>query len=94
VYGLWEKVLLRWKKMKDRITIRRNEVEKAELDLFMKSFSLDNESESYKMAVRWVNEYIKNVTKTFFPSNYDLILSRKRKYYIPTRKIYDEPIMQ
>ena len=74
--------------MKDRITIRRNEKEKAELNLLMKTFKVDNESEAYKMAVNWVNNYIGNVTRTFFPQEYDIILSKKKKTLKLDRKVY------
>lgn len=75
--------------MKDRITIRRNEKEKAELNLLMKTFNVDIESEAYKMAVNWVNNYIKNVSESFFPPNYDVILSKKMKTYKQDRKVFD-----
>ena len=75
--------------MKDRVTIRRNEIEKAELNLLMKTFKVDVESEAYKMAVKWVNNYLKNVTESFFPPNYDVILQRKTKTFKTDRKVYD-----
>ena len=74
--------------MEDRKTIRRNEEEKAELQLLMKSFRVENESEAYKMAVQWVNNYIKNVTRTFFPPDYDVVLLKKRKTNTQERKVY------
>ena len=75
--------------MKDRKTVRRNEEEKAELNLLMKSFKVENESEAYKMAVSWVNSYIKNVTDTFFPPGYDVVLLKKTKTFPLDRKVYD-----
>ena len=74
--------------MKERITIRRNEKEIAELNLLMKEFNLEVEGEAYKMAVKWVNHYIKNVTETFFPPGYDVILSKKKKTDKLNRKVY------
>ena len=75
--------------MKDRITIRRNDIEKAEINLLMKTFKIEIESEAYKMAVSWVNSYLKNVTETFFPPNYDIILAKKMKTYKVDRKVFD-----
>lgn len=75
--------------MKDRVTVRRNEQEKAELNLLMKNFKVEVESEAYKMAVKWVNNYIKNVTNAFFPPNYDVVLVKKTKTNTLNRKIYD-----
>ena len=71
-----------------RITIRFNEKELAELELLKKTFHINKDSEGIKLAVEWINSYIGNVTKTFFPSNYDLILQRKRKSFKVERKIY------
>lgn len=74
--------------MKDRKTIRRNEAEKAELAAFMKQQGIDNEGEAYKAAVRWVNQYIKNVTDIFFPSTHDVVLVRKTKGRQLDKKVY------
>lgn len=74
--------------MKDRTTIRRNDQEKAELNLLMKTFKVDIEGEAYKMAVKWVNNYIGNVTKAFFPPDYDVILCKKKKTATLDRKVY------
>jgi hypothetical protein len=75
--------------MKDRVTVRRNELEKAELNLLMKTFRVEVESEAYKMAVKWVNNYLKNVTESFFPPNYEVILVKKSKTNKVDRKVYD-----
>lgn len=74
--------------MKDRHTIRRNEIQKAELNAFMKLQGIDNESEAYHMAVNWCNQYIKNVTDMFFPSTHDIVLVRKKKTLKLDRKVY------
>lgn len=72
-----------------RITIRFNPVEVAELELLKKSWGVTNDSEAAKMAVRWVNSYIKNVTQCFFPPNYDVVLMKKLKTQRTDRKVYD-----
>lgn len=71
-----------------RLTIRFNDVEEAELDLLKKMFHLENDSQAVKVAVEWVNHYIKNVSNTFFPPSYDVILSKKMKTKKLDRKIY------
>lgn len=73
----------------DRITIRLNPQERAELESFKRSFNLDKDSEALKLSLNWVNHYIKNVTSTFFPSNYNLVLVRKLKTQSLNRKVYD-----
>lgn len=75
--------------MKDRITIRLNDEEKAQLDLLMKSFDVNTPSEAIKLSVEWVNSYINNVTTMFFPPSYNVILRRKLKTYKPIKKVYD-----
>lgn len=75
--------------MKDRITIRLNEKEKAELNYLMESFGINNPSEGLKLSVEWVNNYIKNVTNMFFPNSYDIVLRRKLKTYKPKKKVFD-----
>jgi hypothetical protein len=80
------RLLLR--KMNDRHTIRRNEKEKAELQAFMKLQGIDNESEAYKTAVRWCNQYIKNVTDMFFPSTHDVVLVKKTKSHRLDKRVY------
>ena len=75
--------------MKDRITIRLNEKEKAELNLLMETFNVETPSEAFKLSVDWVNNYIKNVTNIFFPQSYNVILSKKLKTYKPKRRVYD-----
>lgn len=72
-----------------RTTIRFNEQEQAELNLLKKSFNIDEDSKAIKMAVEWVNHYIKNVTQTFFPPSYDLILMRKTKTGKLQRKVFE-----
>lgn len=75
--------------MKDRITVRLNEVEKAELNLLMKTFKVDIPSEALKLGMRWVNSYLKNVTDIFLPPGYDLILYKRTKSNKLDRKVYD-----
>lgn len=71
-----------------RVTIRFNEVEEAELNLFKKQFGIEKESEALKLALKWCNSYIGNVTRTFFPPDYDLILSKKLKTNPNERTIF------
>ncbi len=71
-----------------RITIRFNEREQVELDYLKRSFQLDHDSEAVKVAVEWVNSYLKNVTNMFFPPSYDLILQKKLKTREQTRKVF------
>ena len=71
-----------------RITIRSNNLDQAELNLFKKSFGIQKDSEAYKVAVSWVNSYIKNVSNSFFPANYDVILMKKSKNEEHKRKVY------
>ena len=75
--------------IKDRITTRLNDNEKAELEYFMKTFKVDIPSEALKIGVKWVNHYIKNVTRTFFPQDYDIILYKRTKNGRLNRKVYD-----
>ena len=74
--------------MKDRITIRFNEEEKAELKLLMSSFQIENPSEAIKMSIAWVNHYIKFVTESQIPPNYKMVLMRKRKTDLSQRKVF------
>lgn len=71
-----------------RITIRFNDNEKAELELLKQTFHVDDNSKALKLAVEWVNHYLKNVTNTFFPPSYDLILQKKSKTNELQRKIF------
>ncbi len=71
-----------------RITIRLNELERAELDLFKIKFGLEKDSEALKLSLKWVNHYIKNVSETFFPPEYNIILTRKLKTNPLDRKIF------
>lgn len=71
-----------------RTTIRFNDVEVAQLELLKKTFHIDTDAEAVHLAVDWVNSYLKNVTKTFFPSDYEIILQRVRKTQPIGRKVY------
>lgn len=71
-----------------RITIRLNELERSELDLFKVKFGLEKDSEALKLSLKWVNHYIKNVSETFFPPEYNIILTRKLKTNPLDRKIF------
>lgn len=75
-------------KLDIRKTIRFNEIEQAELNLLKKTFHIDDDSKAIKLAVEWVNSYIKNVTNTFFPPSFDVILQKKTKTYHTDRKVY------
>lgn len=74
--------------MERRITIRFNEAEAAEIQLLKETFHVEKDSEAVKLAVQWVNHYLKNVTITFFPPDYDVLLSRKRKTNPISRRVY------
>jgi len=73
----------------NRKTIRFNDIEEAELELFKKSFGVDNDSEAIKMSISWCVNYIKNVTETFFPPGYNVIIQRKRKTSKSDLKVYN-----
>jgi hypothetical protein len=74
--------------MKMRKTIRFNEKELAELELLKKTFKVEDDSKAIKLAVEWVNNYLKNVTSMFFPQSYDVILCKKMKTNKLDRKVY------
>ena len=71
-----------------RTTIRFNDVQQAQLELLKKTFHIDTDADGVHLAVDWVNSYLKNVTKTFFPSDYEIILQRVRKTEKTGRKVY------
>lgn len=71
-----------------RITVRLNEREQAELELFKKNFRLEKDGEALKCALGWVNHYLKNVTETFFPPSHEVVLVRKTKTGSSERKVY------
>ena len=76
--------------MKDkRITVRLNELEQSELNLFMKNYHIEKESEALKIALKWCNHYITNVTNLFFPQNYEVHLIKKTKTNKVNRKVWD-----
>jgi len=71
-----------------RKTIRFNERETAELNYLKKTFNIDDDSKAVKLAIEWVNHYIKNVTNTFFPPTYDLVLMKKTKTNKIDRRVF------
>jgi hypothetical protein len=71
-----------------RATIRFNEVEEAELNLLKKTFHIDEDGKAIKLAVEWVNHYLKNVAGMFYPPSFDVILQRKLKTNKQERKVY------
>ena len=71
-----------------RTTIRFNDVQEAQLELLKKTFHVETNADAIHLAIDWVNSYLKNVTKTFFPSNYEIILQRIRKTDPTGRKVY------
>lgn len=73
-----------------RITIRFNEIEAAELELLKKTFHVEEDSKAVKIAVEWVNSYLKNVTNTFFPPSYDVVLMKKSKINSIDRRVWNE----
>jgi len=75
--------------MKDkRITIRFNELESLELETIKKTFHIEKDSEAVKVCVEWVNHYLKNVTRTFFPPSFDVVLMKKKKTETNDRKVW------
>jgi len=74
-----------------RTTIRFNEKEEQELEDLKRTFHISDNSKALKLAVEWVNHYIKNVTQTFFPPSFDIVLIRKLKTQKQERKVYDVP---
>ena len=73
-----------------RITTRFNDREEAELELLKKTYGLTDDSKAIKMAIEWINHYITNVTNTFFPPSFDVILLRRTVSNQLHRKVYDE----
>ena len=71
-----------------RLTIRFNDVEKASLELFKKQYQIEKDVEAVKLALQFASDYLKNVSDTFFPSNFDVILMRKRKTFKSERKVF------
>ncbi|MBS3128605.1 hypothetical protein J4410_05645 [Candidatus Woesearchaeota archaeon] len=72
-----------------RITVRLNEREQAELDLLKKTFHVEEDGKAIKLAVEWVNHYLKNVTNTFFPPSFDVILMKKKRTEKLDRKVWE-----
>jgi len=72
-----------------RTTIRFNDKQQAELNLLKRNFHIDKDSEAVHLAVEWVNHYIQNVTHTFFPPSFDVILQKKLKTHEVKRKVYE-----
>lgn len=74
--------------MSKRITIRMNDLEEAELNLLKKSFHVEADGEAVKLAVNWVNNYLKNVTDLFFPSTHEVVLIKKLKTTQSKRRVF------
>lgn len=80
---------MKTKKVEDiRTTIRWNEREQIELEYLKKTFQIDNNSEAIKLAVEWVNSYLKNVAGMFYPPSFDVVLMKKLKTREQTRKVF------
>jgi len=73
-----------------RTTIRFNDLEEAELNRIKALFNLEDDSKAIKMCVEWVNSYVGNVTKAFFPPSYDVILRKKTKTYSKGNKVIND----
>lgn len=71
-----------------RITVRFNGKEEAELQLLRKTYGLENDSETIKLAINWVLTYIRSVTDSYFPSTHEVVLIRKKKTEKLSRRIY------
>lgn len=74
--------------MAKRITTRFNDEEEAALELLKKTYKLDNDSEALKLAVHWVNHYLRNVTDMFFPPTHEVHLVRRTKTGKVDRKVW------
>ena len=74
--------------MSIRITIRFNAKEEAELKLLKERFHIENDSQAIKVAISWVINYLSNVSKIFFPEDYDVALIKKRKTVGSKRLVY------
>jgi len=72
-----------------RITIRLNSKDLAELELLKRRHRIDGDSEALKLGVEWVNTYLNNVTRVFFPATYDVVLMKKLKSRKVERKVWD-----
>ena len=71
-----------------RKTIRWNNKEWNIHELGKQMVGIDNDSEFTKFAENWLITYLKNVTETFFPADYDVIIQRKRKTFSSKLKVY------
>lgn len=76
------------KDLDKRITVRFNISEQLELESIKKTFHVEEDSKAVKLAIEWVNNYLKNVANVFYPPSYEVILSKKRKTISLDRKIY------
>ena len=76
--------------MGKRITTRFNDLEEAELNRLKAMFHLEDDSKTIKAAIEWINSYIGNVTKQFFPPSYDVILRKKTKTYSKGNKVLND----
>lgn len=73
-----------------RTTTRFNDQEEAELELLKKTFKIQDDSKAIKLAIEWVNSYLRNVTQMFFPPSFDVVLYKKTKTYAKGNRVYDE----
>lgn len=73
-----------------RKTIRFNELEELELQKLKKTFSVEDDSKAIKLAIEWVNNYLKNVTELFLPPSYEVVLYKRLKSFKREAKIYEE----
>lgn len=76
------------KEKDDRIVVRLNRVERAQLELLKAKYHINYDSEALKIGMKWSLAYIENVTELFFPSGYDVILQRKKKTSPLGRQVY------
>ena len=74
----------------NRKTIRFNEKEWAELQLFKKTYHFKDDAKAIKAAISTANTYLKNVSELFFPPSCEVVLLQKRKTMKQERKFYQE----
>ncbi len=71
-----------------RFTVGFNAREEVELELYMKTFHIEDRAKAVKSAISFANKYLKNVTDLFFPLDYDVFLCKKRKNQQLDRRVF------
>jgi hypothetical protein len=76
--------------MSKRITIRFNDKELAQLELFKKTYGIVDDNKAIKLGLSWVNNYLRNVTQLLLPPDYDIVLYKKTVRGRKGTRIYEE----